>query len=123
MDILAQADAFFDGNRERWELFEALRQSLLRAWPQTSLRVMKTCIAFDDPKPYCYVSLPRRSMLSGRNQSSLLVSVSLDAPQENPRFFAVAAVSKRRYTAHIILQNCGEIDDEFLGWVARSHCR
>ena len=82
MDILAQADAFFDGNRERWELFEALRQSLLRAWPQTSLRVMKTCIAFDDPKPYCYVSLPRRSMLSGRKPRRTALAIAAVYRQE-----------------------------------------
>ena len=51
MDIIAQTDAFFAGKPEAWALFEALRSRVLACWPDTGLRVMKTCIAFDDPKP------------------------------------------------------------------------
>ena len=53
--MTVQTDLFFAGKPEAWALFEALRESVLSRYPDTQLRVMKTCVAFDDPKPYLYV--------------------------------------------------------------------
>lgn len=115
MDAIAQIDAFFAGKSEAWALFEALREQVLARWPDTGLRVMKTCIAFDDPKPYLYVSFPPRKHMAG-----LWLSISLRQAAEHPRFAMVVPVSKSRYTAHIHLQDADAIDEELLSLIALS---
>lgn len=116
MDIIAQTDAFFAGRGELWALFEALRARVLARYPETSLRVMKTCIAFEDPEPYLYVSFPPRKRMEG-----LWLSISLREPVESPRFALLVPISKTRTTAHIQLPDAQGIDGELLSLIALSH--
>lgn len=112
MNAIAQADAFFAGKPETWALFEALRIRLLKTWPQGRLRVMKTCISFDDPKPVVYISFPPRKSLSG-----LWLSISLREAMSHPRFAMVVPVSRSRFTAHIHLPDEHAIDDELISLI------
>jgi len=116
MDTIAQIDAFFAGKPQTWELFEVLRLRILNAYPQAQLRVMKTCIAFDDPKPFVYVSFPPKKSLSG-----LWMSISMREMMNHSRFAMVVPVSKSRFTAHIHLPDQSAIDDELLALIAMSH--
>ncbi|MGN0773203.1 MAG: DUF5655 domain-containing protein [Candidatus Ventricola sp.] len=115
MDVIAQTDAFFAGKPLQWALFEALRGRVLARWPDTRLRVMKTCVAFDDPRPYLYVSFPPRKRMEG-----LWLSISLREAAEHPRFAMVVPVSRTRYTAHIHLPDAQAIDEELLSLIALS---
>jgi len=116
MDTIAQIDTFFSGKPKAWALFEVLRIRVLDAYPQTQLRVMKTCIALDDPKPFAYVSFPPKKSFTG-----LWLSISLREALALPRFEMVVPVSKSRYTAHIHLPDEHAIDEELLSLVALSH--
>ena len=113
MDITAQTDLFFAGKDEEWAVFEALREALMARWPDTKLRVMKTCISFDDEKPYCYVSHPPK-----KNMRGILVSISLRENMAHPRFFAVVPVSARRFTVHIQAEEASQVDEELLELIA-----
>ena len=116
MDTIAQVDAFFAGKPEQWVLFHALQEAVCSAYPSAMLRVMRTCISFDDPRPFAYVSFPPRKGLSG-----LWLSISLWGQREHPRFAMVVPVSKSRYTVHIHLQDETAIDQELLNLIALSH--
>ena len=116
MDTNAQIDAFFAGKIEQWALFAALEEAVRGIWPQTQLRVMKTCIAFDDPKPFLYVSFPPKKSLQG-----LWLSISLREMMGHPRIAMLVPVSKSRCTAHIHLADAQGIDDELLALIALSH--
>ena len=116
MDSIAQCDAFFSGRPQEWALFEALREALLARYPSTQLRAMKTCIAFDDPKPYVYVSYPPRKSMGG-----ILMTVSLRERMESARFFMVVPISKNRYTVHLHLTDRAQIDEELMRYAALSH--
>ena len=116
MEQLAALDAFFSGRNEAWEICEALRVRLLELWPGTQLRVMKTCISFDDPKPYVYASFaPQKSM------SGILLSISLRENTEHPRFYRVVPISAHRNTVHILIESREQIDEELLGLIACAH--
>ena len=65
MDVIAQTDAFFAGKPGAWLVFETIKEKMIARWPQTQLRVMKTCIVFEDKKPYLYVSHPPRKGMRG----------------------------------------------------------
>ena len=116
MDMIAQTDAFFAGKTEAWAVFESLRRRIVETYPQTQLRVMKTCISFDDPKPFAYVSFPPKKGLAG-----LWLSISLREAMTHPRFAMVVPVSKTRFTVHIHLADKSEIDGELLDLIALSH--
>ena len=108
MDGIFETDAFFAGHKAEWEIFEALRARILERWPQAKTRVMKTCVSFDDPKPFVYVSHPPRKSMTG-----LLVTYSLRAPEPQARYFMVVPVNQRRSTVHVLLGTPEEAD----GWL------
>ena len=121
MDTVAQIDMFFAGRPRQWALFEAMRGALCSRWPETSLRVMKTCVSFDDPRPYLYVSLPPASISGGRE--GILVTFGLRRHQAHPRFAQVVRISGSRYTVHLPVFGEEEIDGELLGLVALSRAQ
>lgn len=116
MDVITQTDAFFAGKPAQWALFEALRERVLARYPQTKLRVMKTCVVFEDPKPYLYVSMPPRKHMDG-----LWLSIGLREVVEHPRFAMLVPISRTRTTAHIHLPDAQGIDEELLSLIALSH--
>ena len=116
MDMTVQTDLFFAGKPEAWALFEALRESVLSRYPDTKLRVMKTCVAFDDPKPYLYVSFPPRKSMGG-----ILATISLRERMEHPRFFMVVPVNQSRFTVHMHIERAEQIDAELISLIALSH--
>lgn len=106
MDSVFETDAFFAGRPQEWAIFEALRGRILERWPQAQTRVMKTCVRFDDPKPFVYVSHPPRKSMTG-----LLVTFSLRAPGPQERYFMVVPINSRRSTVHVLLKDEQEADD------------
>ena len=115
MDTIARIDAFFAGRAAQWALFDALARAVLGRFPSAHLRVMKTCIAFDDPKPFIYVSFPPKKSMGG-----LMLSISLRERRQHPRFCMVVPVSPSRFTAHIHLPEEAQINDELLALIAYS---
>ena len=116
MDILAQTDAFFAGKPQQWKVFEAVRMAVLARYPHACIRVMKTCIAFDDPKPLCYVSFPPKKGMGG-----LMLTVSMREMMRHPRFYMVVPVSKQRFTVHIHIGDESQADQELMDLIALSH--
>ena len=116
VDILAQTDAFFAGKPQQWKVFEAVRKAILVRYPDASIRVMKTCIAFDDPKPLCYVSVPPKKGMAG-----LMLTISLKEMMHHSRFCMVVPVSKQRFTVHIHIADESQADQELMDLIALSH--
>lgn len=121
MDTVVQTDMFFAGRPRQWALFEAIRGAVCGRWPDTSIRVMKTCISFDDPKPYLYVSLPPASVSRGRE--GILVTFGLRDHLAHPRFAQVVRISKSRCTVHLPVFSEEEIDGELLDLIALSRAQ
>ena len=113
-----EAELFFGGKPELRALFAQLAQRMEREWPETRLRTMKTCVRFDDPRPYLYVSLARGAMTGGR--AGLLLSFGLPEPLHHPRFYRVVPISSARYTVHLPVCDASEIDDELVDIVSMS---
>lgn len=120
VDTVAQIDAFFAGRPRQWALFEKLRAALCGQYPGTQLRVMKTCISFDDPKPYCYVSNPPRALLTQGNRDALLITFGLRERMDHPRFAQVVPISRSRFTIHVVVAGEEEIDEELLFLIGRA---
>ena len=116
MDVLAQADLFFAGRPQQWKVFEAVRAEILARFPSASVRVMKTCIAFDDPKPMCYISFPPKKSMRG-----LMLTISMREMVQHPRFYMIVPVSNRRFTVHIHIGNESQADQELVDLIELSH--
>ncbi|MBQ7052019.1 MAG: hypothetical protein IJN79_04415 [Clostridia bacterium] len=108
-DETAAVDAFFAGRVQAWTLFDALSRAVRSAYPGAKLRVMKTCIAFDDLKPFLYVSFPPRKSMQG-----LWLSIGLREAYDHPRIAMLVPISKTRFTAHIHLTCAQEIDAQLM---------
>ena len=115
MDVIAQTDAFFAGKPEAWLVFETIKEKMIARWPQTQLRVMKTCIVFEDKKPYLYVSYPPRKGMRG-----VWLSISLRERVNHPRFAMVVPVSARRFTAHIHIEEADQVDEALIRLIERA---
>lgn len=116
MDGVMEAELFF--KPEVRGLFAVLAERMADEWPDTRLRTMKSCISFDDPRPYLYVSAARRSMTGGR--PGLLLTFGLPEAMQHARFAQVVPVSAKRYTIHMTVREVSEIDDELVGIIAMS---
>ena len=103
---------FFSQNQTALSAYLALRGEIMRAWPKSAVRVMKTQITFSDPRGYCFASLRR---------GCLVVSFGLGRPLEHPRLFAVANPAPGRYTCHVLVKAPPDIDAELMAWVRQSH--
>ena len=113
MDAIAAVDLFFSGKEKEWSLCDALRNALAKRWPDTQARLMKTCISFDDPKPYCYVSYPRRRC----DEGAIVVSFLMRRVISSERVDAVAKISVGRYTHHMLVRKIQDVDSRLIRWL------
>ncbi len=120
-DIITQdALFFFDGKPLELELYTALAERLLSAWPGAEVRVQKTQIGFYDPGLFACVSFAPVRRRAERPERFITVTFGLDAPLEDPRALPVR-VRPNRWTHHVILGRVEDIDDRLLGWLAMAH--
>ena len=116
MDILS----FFDGKGYELGLYERLAGKLMALYPNTVIKVQKTQISFYDKRMYACASLTPVRRKAERPARFVTVTFSLDAPLQSARALAVK-VRENRWTHHVLVGGKEEIDEELMGWVAKSH--
>lgn len=114
----SEIGAFFDGRPEERAVYDALEEALRDRYPEMTFRVQKSCVAFDDPRPFCYASLQR---CGGRRGPYLLVTFGLEAPIADPRVAVVTQPYPNRWTHHVPVAAPGEVDDQLLAWIDWAH--
>ena len=112
------ADGFFEGRAAELSVYLALEAAVRARVPGMTLRVLKSCIALDDGRPFCYVSLQR---CGGRKGAYILVIFGLEAPIADPRIAAVVEPYPNRWTHHVPVGDAAEVDDQLLAWIDWAH--
>lgn len=102
-------------------VYAALRDSILKMYPKSEIRVQKTTLSFRHPMPYCYVGLPISRISKDAPKKHLVVSLLLGEHIVHPRFPQVTEAYPGRFTHHLVLSSAEEVDDELLAWVRQSH--
>ena len=80
---------FFDGKPHELELYAALAERLLSAYPATAIQVKKTQISFCDPRIYACVSLTPVRRRAERPERFITVTFGLREALRDPRVLAV----------------------------------
>ena len=111
-------ESFFEGREAELRIYRALETAVRRLIPDMTVRVLKSCVSFDDVRPFCYVSLQR---CGGRKGAYILASFGLEAPIADPRVAAVVEPYPNRWTHHVPVGDPAEVDDQLLAWIDWAH--
>lgn len=114
-------EAFFSRKPEERSLFDALSQRIFEHFPDVSIKVQKSQIAFCCARPFCWVWLPIRDGIKGRPERYLIASFGLNQEIVHTRLVGTTQPIPGRWTHHTIIGSIAEIDDELMDWIARAY--
>ena len=109
---------FFAGHPQELCAYRALEEAVRARIPDMTVRMMKSCVAFDDGRPFCYVS---RQRCGERKDAYILVSFGLDAPIADSRIAAAVEPYPNRWTHHVPVGDPEEVDAQLLAWIDWAH--
>lgn len=107
--------SFFAGRPEEEVLGRTVTQWIVTALPQTTVRVQKTQITFQNRHVFAALSLPRRAR--DRAAHALTLTLGLPVRLDTPRVMMAAEPYPGRWTHHLLLSSPQDLDEELLGWV------
>ena len=107
--------SFFAGRPEEEVLGRTVTQWIVTALPQTTVRVQKTQITFQNRHVFAALSLPRRAR--DRAAHALTLPLGLPVRLDTPRVMMAAEPYPGRWTHHLLLSSPQDLDEELLGWV------
>lgn len=110
-----EAAAYFDGAPRAMACFEKLGDAILKRHPEARVAVQKSTVAFRDPRPFCYVSLPYRCKTGEPKYVS--VSFGLDVSIPDSRIAHVSEPYPNRWTHHVHVSGPEEVDEQLLAWI------
>ena len=110
---------YFDGHPMELDLYEALFARLDPAYPRASVKVQKSQISFYDRHLFLAVSLPLRRKKDWPREC-LLVTFGLSRRLEACRIAVAVEPYPGRWTHHVLLSACSQVDEELLGWIHQS---
>lgn len=112
---------FLERRAELLPLYETLMEALLQRFPDTEIRVQKTQISLYRRRMYGCVSLLRPGKKAELPERYLVLTLGLPAPLESPRAAVQTEPYPGRWTAHLVISDAQQIDDELLRCVARAY--
>lgn len=112
---------FFDKNPLALPLYEVFEGKLFALFPGTQKRVQKTQITFSHKHVFACVSLARVKRKAELPNPYLVVTLGLSYPLDSVRVAIKTEPYPGRWTTHILLAKCSEIDDELLSWVREAY--
>lgn len=110
---------FFEKSPFCLPVYETFEETILSLFPDASIRVQKTQITFDDPRPFVCVSLTRRKIRDPAD-AHLVVTLGLPYQSDSPRIWQSVEPYPNRWTHHILLRP-GELDDELISLISEAH--
>lgn len=108
--------AFFDGCPVELELYETLYGRIAPLYPEADVRVQKTQISVYDNHMFLAVSLPMRRKKDWPKQC-ILVTFGLPYRLDAPRIAVAVEPYPGRWTHHVLVSECSQVDEELLGWI------
>lgn len=117
---LAELD-FFVSDPDKLQVYLRIREQLMQIAPDSVLRVLKTTIAFDAPRPFVYVSHPFTKRDPNWPQPRLMLSFSADQAYEHQNLVNPAYIRPGVYTLHAVIPAPGDIPVEILDLIVKSH--
>ncbi len=112
--------AFLDRMPQMLEVYQALREKVVKAYPDTQFKVSKTQISFRNRYVFAMVSLPWRKV-KGWPKEYLLVSFGLAYEKKSPRIVQAVEAYPNRWTHHLLLTGPEQVDRELMDWIGEAY--
>lgn len=112
--------AFFGKMPSALPLYECLTEKLNSALPEFKTKVQSSQISFYNKHLFACISLPRRK-IKDRPTTYLVVTFGLESKLDSRRIAESVEPYPRRWTHHVIVSSCSEIDDELIGWISNAY--
>ena len=101
-------------------LYAALREKLLSAYPEMTVKAAKTQISFRNRHVFAMASPPWRR-LRGMPEDYLLVSFGLAYRSGSPRIWQGVEAYPGRWTHHVIVADVGGLDDTLMALIDEAY--
>lgn len=108
---------FFDRHMEALPLYEALEERILTELGPVRVKVQKSQISFYNKHLFACVSFARIRKKKDCPEKYIVVTFGLDHRAESPRIEIATEPYPNRWTHHLLIADCAEIDDELMGWI------
>lgn len=112
--------AFLDRMPQMLEVYQALREKVVKAYPDTQFKVSKTQISFRNRYVFAMVSLPWQKV-KGWPKEYLLVSFGLAYKKKSPRIVQAVEAYPNRWTHHLLLTGPEQVDRELMDWIGEAY--
>ena len=111
---------FWDKWPQLFSLYETLKDTLLKTYPDMTLKVSKSQISFYNRHMFAMVSPPIRRKKSWP-ESFIMVSFGLSSRIDSPKIAMSVEPYPNRWTHHVIVSAAEDIDDVLLGWITEAY--
>ncbi len=120
MQLQSDELLFFNAMPQMLPIYEVLREKLIAAYPDVTIKVSKMQISFSNRHIFAMASLPWKRR-KGWPEEYLLVSFGLSYKKESPRIAYAVEAYPNRWTHHVIVEQAGEIDRELMEWLQEAY--
>ena len=93
-------------------LYERLEGEILSRFPETTVTVQKSLIAFDNGRRFAFASLRGKR---------LVVTFGLGNRVDSPRIAQATEPYPGRWTHHVLVADASELNDELFQWIALAY--
>ena len=109
---------------DRWPqlvpLYGLLRDSLLKSYPDLTIKVSKSQISFYNRHMFAMVSPPARRRKSWP-ESFMMVSFGLSYRLDSPKIAMSVEAYPNRWTHHVLVETEKDIDETLLRWIDEAY--
>ena len=114
--MLPEEITFFEKMPSMLSVYQALRDQLVKRCPTLQIKVSKTQISFRNRHIFAMASFPFRRA-KGWPECCLIVSFGLCCRLDSPRIVRAVEPYPNRWTHHVLVTQCAEVDAELLAWL------
>jgi hypothetical protein len=111
---------FFAGHPLGEAVFDAVRAALA-PWPDVSVRVSRSQVAFRRRRGFAWLWLPGRYLRAPG--AEVVLTIALGRLDDSPRWKEVAHPAAAHWIHHLEIRSTGDLDDEVAGWLREAAAR
>lgn len=112
--------AFFMDMPQLLPIYQDLEERLLSRFPDITVDVLKTQIAFSNRHRFAFIWLPPRR-IAGRPEAYLVLTFGLPCRIDSPRIEEAVEPHPGRWTHHTIIDTTDRIDEQLMGWLEQAY--
>ena len=112
---------FFNQHPDALYLYEAFRERLLSALPETVIQPQKSQITLKNRRVFGAVSFLAARRAKERPDPYLTITLGLGRRLDSPRVDQVSEPYPGRWTHHLVIGSPEELDGELMGWVREAY--